>query len=437
MRQQVRSLYRPHQIQKLKRMIILGIETSCDETALSLIETDGRKNPSIKILENVVLSQIDLHREYGGVFPMMAKREHAKNLIPLFKKLLEESSLVPRLKIKVESKRRKESKTLSTFNFQLSTILEREPELLKQFLEFIPTIEKPPIDKIAVTHGPGLEPTLWVGINFAKALGEIWDIPVEPINHMEGHIFASLVKSGEETPNSKHQIPNGEKIKMRDLEFPALALLISGGHTELILIRDWHQFEIIGETRDDAVGEAFDKVARIIGLPYPGGPEISRLAEAARQKNLVSEFSFPRPMLKSPDFDFSFSGLKTSVLYTVKKLPALEDKTKMSIALEFENAVTEVLLTKTKKAIKAHGIKTLLLGGGVVANIHIREAFQNLEQENAHIKIHIPKANLTTDNALMIALASAIRKAKGTPIVSEKQIEARGNLRLGKSPQHK
>ena len=364
-------------------MIILGVETSCDETALSLIEIEAEGTATVpatvKILANNVLSQIAIHKEYGGVFPMMAKREHAKNLVPLFKKTLEEANFSDsRFKIQDSGKNPK-SDLLNPLPFTLTPLLDREPELLKQFLEFIPTIEKPPIDLIAVTIGPGLEPCLWTGLNFAKALSVAWDIPVVAANHMEGHVLVSLQKRNEELSIINYQLskPN----------FPALALLISGGHTEMVLMKKLGSYEIVGKTRDDAIGEAFDKVARILGLPYPGGPEISALAELARKSNHESrimnqEIKLPRPMIHSGDLDFSFSGLKTSVLYLVKKLPQpLDERTKMEIACEFEDSATEVIVEKVKKAIEMYGAETLILGGGVVANKNIRGAFEKLSAE--------------------------------------------------------
>ncbi len=418
-------------IDSIVNMIILGIETSCDETALSLIDiqesTNGEKR--VKILANKVLSQIELHKEYGGVMPNLAKREHGRNLVPLMEKTLREAGFL-------ESRIRNRESGIGEQNHSnilenVGMILEREQELGKLFLEFIPTIEKPPIDLIAVTAGPGLEPALWVGINFAKALSVAWDIPVVATNHMEGHILVSLLRR-----NEKLSIINFQFSKP---EFPALALLISGGHTEMVLMKDWLQYEIVGKTRDDAIGEAFDKVARILGLPYPGGPEISKLAEIERGTKLGStsksekrlNLVLPRPMLHSKNLDFSFSGLKTAVLYLVKKLPApLEDKTKSEIALEFEDSVTEVIIEKVKKAIETYGVQTLILGGGVVANKNIRKAFEKLTSEQ-NISLKLPAIDHATDNALMIAIAGYFNKNKAT---SEKtgllDLKASGNLSL-------
>jgi N6-L-threonylcarbamoyladenine synthase len=381
---------------------ILGIETSCDETAVCIIEAQGGlEKPEFKILGNALYSQISIHAQYGGVFPMLAKREHAKNLVPLFKKVLEDAGLyhlVPSHGLGSTPK--------------LKIILEREYDLYEQTLELIQNIEKPDIDAIAVTSGPGLEPALWVGINFARALGEAWGIPVIPTNHMEGHIVSVLLKE------------NGNKI-----DFPALALLISGGHTELVLMKNWLEYEVIGNTRDDAVGEAFDKVARLLGLPYPGGPQISKLAHDARVAHTTPRFTLPRPMIKSDDYDFSFSGIKTSVLYTLKKLPEITKEIKLETALEFENAVTEVLISKTKKALEEFNIKTLILGGGVIANTYIRQEFEKLIHEFPDTKLLIPEINLSTDNAVMIAMAGYINMSAGKKQVST-SIKAEGNLKL-------
>ncbi|MEK7116846.1 MAG: tRNA (adenosine(37)-N6)-threonylcarbamoyltransferase complex transferase subunit TsaD [Patescibacteria group bacterium] len=362
-------------------MIILGIETSCDETAVSIVEAEGGlEDLNFKLLGSVIHSQIEIHKQYGGVFPALAKREHIKNL-PI---VLEE--------------------TLKKANFELNKI-----------------------DLIAVTVGPGLEPSLWTGINFSEELGKKWHIPVIGTNHMEGHIASVLFKA-EENPK-------------KNLEFPALALLISGGHTELVFLKSWAEKEKIGETQDDAVGEAFDKVARMLGLPYPGGPEISKLAEEARIKNIKLETKFPRPMIHSKDFNFSFSGLKTAVLYYLRDKKEIN---KLAVAREFEDAVIETLISKTKKAIERVSkgtfwdrnslkvpfdtLKTLIIGGGVIANKALRENFLNLKEDYPGVEILIPEKSLTTDNATMIAAAGYIEyltnKKPGV------ELKAQGNLNI-------
>lgn len=395
-------------------MKILSIETSCDETALSILEATGSiKKPAFKILANEVASQIELHTQYGGVFPMMAKREHSKAAIPLLKKILKDARLWSakiknqnvKFEIKIENKIKK--------------ILEREPELLAQFLEYIPTINIPKLDLIAVTSGPGLEPALWVGISFAKALSVAWNLPVMPVNHMEGHVVSSLLKAREKKEG---------KEKIQPVSFPAISLLISGGHTELVLMKDWMKYTVIGETVDDAAGEAFDKVARMMDLPYPGGPEISKLAKEGKE-NL--NIQLPRPMIHSPNFNFSFSGLKTAVLYLIRKIGPLDAQTKKDIAREFENAVTDVLVKKTTKAIEKYKTKTLLLGGGVASNEKIKRAFKDLQKETfPKMKMYFPRKDLSTDNSLMIGMVGYFRFLKNKKGKNPASIKAQGNLKI-------
>jgi N6-L-threonylcarbamoyladenine synthase len=236
-------------------MKLLGIETSCDETAVCIIAAEGNFGAEFRynILGNALLSQATLHAKFGGVFPNLAKREHAKNLVPILKEALGQAG-----ELRLDQS--------SPATASLKALLVREPELLEQLEAFLQTHAKPDVDAIAVTAGPGLEPALWVGINFAKALSFAWNIPIVAANHMEGHIVLSMMG----------------KERLAPFEFPALALLISGGHTELVLSKEFGTYQPIGQTRDDAAGEAFDKVARMLELPYPGGPEISRLAEEAR-----------------------------------------------------------------------------------------------------------------------------------------------------------
>ena len=370
-------------------MKILAIETSCDETAISIIDARGGFGaPKFTVLSNQLFSQASIHAKYGGVFPNVAKREHSKSLVPLLKLALKEA--------KMSEKRKKSLLSEKDANFYKET-LSREHELLEQFLIFIKTAKKPKIDIIAVTEGPGLEPALWVGINFAKALSHAWNIPIVPINHMEGHIVAALLDTSQKK----------DEIAIPKINFPVLALLISGGHTELVLMKTWLKYKILGRTRDDAVGEAFDKVARMLKMPYPGGPHISRLAESVADGS--SRFPLPRPMLHSDDFDFSFSGLKTAVLYTVRKIPRLTPKMKAEIANEFENAVVDVLLKKTLRAVKKYKAKTILIGGGVSANKRIRTQFKNATENLPNTAFCAPKQELSTDNALMIAVAAYFR----------------------------
>ncbi len=387
-------------------MRILAIETSCDETAVSVIEaTGGFTRPHFTVLAHLVSSQVKLHAEWGGVVPSLAKREHSKNLLPLVVEALRTA------KVPVASREKTGHQlTLATIE-EIREILEREPELLSFFLDTVPALTVPDIDAIAVTQGPGLEPALWVGINCAKALSKSWNAPVIPVNHMEGHIVSVLT-----SPESK-------------VNFPAIALLISGGHTELVLVRDWHDYKILGQTRDDAVGEAFDKVARILGLPYPGGPEISRLAETEPERE--RDFRLPRPMMESGDFDFSFSGLKTAVLYLARKKEPLSNIDKVEIATEFQEAVIDVLLRKSVKAIEAYQPKTFIIGGGVIANQRLRQAFKEyLDDEYPKIKLLVPEAALTTDNATMIGLAAYFRALEQKELTTDFSLAAKGNLSL-------
>ena len=373
-------------------MKILAIETSCDETAIAILEAKGdEKNAEFTVLGNALLSQAELHQPYGGVYPTLAKREHLKNLPHMF------------------------AQALAQANASMQEI-----------------------DAIAVTAGPGLEPALWVGINFAKALALVWDKPIVAVNHMEGHIFASLIRCEE---GARDEVIGNSTItyNLQPITFPLLALLISGGHTELVLMKEWLNYELVGQTRDDAVGEAYDKVARMLGLPYPGGPEISRLAEEIRHalKDLGGHssdegpprsFILPRPMIDSGTCDFSFAGLKTAVLYLLKKIPDISEKEKQQIAHEFENAVTEVLWKKTALALEQTNARTLVIGGGVSANTHIRRAFkENVSREFPDVTLKIPSAELTTDNAIMIAIAGFYRDLRHEFVT---EITANGNLSL-------
>ncbi len=386
-------------------MRILAIETSCDETAVSVVETIGDfPNATYRVLGNALYSQIETHREYGGVYPNVAKREHTKKLVPMLKKAVDEANLEIHNSDPLIGDERKE----------IEVLLMREGSLADDLITFAEIIGIPNIDLIAVTEGPGLEPALWVGVNFAKALATLWKKPLVGVNHMEGHVISSLFQND----------------TLPTITFPLLSLLISGGHTELVLSKEWGSYELIGQTRDDAVGEAFDKVARLLGLPYPGGPEISKLAKEARDEDISTDTKLPRPMLTAHNFDFSFSGLKTAVLYASrgKKLSETE---KRGLAREFEDAATEVLLKKTLRALEETGAKTLAVGGGVSANEYIRKTFEEALTEQ-QIPLYFPSRSLSTDNAIMIALA-AHTKVSVHPEALEKpfdELVAKGNLSL-------
>jgi N6-L-threonylcarbamoyladenine synthase len=376
-------------------MILLSIETSCDETAVSIVKRARGKNIRFEVLSHKVLSQVDLHAQYGGVFPALAKREHARALTQLIAECLHEADLLTeRANIHhLENAKRK----------KLETLLEREGEMLTAMKVMFEGIQKPALDAIAVTMGPGLEPALWVGINAALAIHLIWDIPVYPINHMEGHVVASVLSK----KDVLYEIP--------EIDLPACALLISGGHTEIVRMSKWRSYKVIGKTKDDAVGEAFDKAARMLDLPYPGGPEISRLAEHARNEGLVvdEDLRLPRPMLHSGDLHFSFSGLKTAVLTRVKKNEPLSDTKKKMLALEFENAATDVIVAKVKQAMYETRAKTLIIGGGVSANTHIRFALKELADSEG-FTLYVPDRALSTDNGLMIASTGLLHLALGS-----------------------
>ncbi len=398
-------------LKKNEAMKILSIETSCDETAICVLEAEGEvESPVFKILGNSLYSQVNTHREYGGVYPKLAKREHAKNLIPLLKNVLVEAYNSLSYDISYDKE---------LWN-EIEKILEREEGLFESFKKFLENVKNPGIEAIGVTAGPGLEPALWVGISCAKALGKLWNIPVIGTNHMEGHIASILVSNPDE----------------RDFQFPALSLLISGGHTELVKIASWGDYEVIGETRDDAVGEAFDKAARMMKLPYPGGPEISKLAAVAREKKYTHMAKLPRPMINSKDLNFSFSGLKTAVLYYLRDNIVDTEETRADLAREFEDAVIEVLLSKTRTALEDRDFKTLIIAGGVIANKKLRDDFMQLEREFPGLIVKVPEKSLSTDNAIMIACATYINICLFPDILTKSRgIIARGNLKLGVNTQ--
>lgn len=436
-------------------MKILSIETSCDETAVSIIEATGdAKSPSFKILGNGLYSQIEKHVKFGGVMPTLAKREHAKNLVPLLKKASDDAfdnaenfslKFAP-ANISLDDEIKKDAEK----------ILSREDGLYEDLINFLETNELIDIDCIAVTEGPGLEPALWVGVSFAKALAVILNKPLVAVNHMEGHIVSVLMGSGVAS--------DSEVDRSANVNFPALALLISGGHTELVHIKNWHEYKIVGQTQDDAVGEAFDKVARMLDLQYPGGPKVSKLAGKWREqtdninianseeksavqkddtekaeKSVKNIWTLPRPMIHSKDYNFSFSGLKTAVLYALKKKveadgPIFEQEKEMLCA-EFEDAVTEVLVKKTKEALINLEAKTLIIGGGVIANAFIKSAMEKMVAEintetQASVKMYAPSIDMSTDNSVMIGIAGYLRYLAGFVENNPRELTAKGGLSL-------
>lgn len=431
-------------------MKILAVETSCDETAIAIAEFSGsKKKPQINVLSSIVSSQVKLHRKFGGVVPNLAKREHQRNLVPILLRALREAHL---FELGIKNNELGGAKNIHNSKFIiLNSILEREQDLFARIREYILPLTPPQIDAIAVTYGPGLAPALWVGVNFAKALAYLWGKPLMPINHMAGHLYSAFL-----------QKPENSRFQILDSKFPALALLVSGGHTELVLMRGHPvrgnasngaggKFKILGETLDDAAGEAFDKVARLLGFPYPGGPQISALAEVSqtnadktqtnaeistgqRKSALAgkglreSALRLPRPMINSRDYNFSFSGLKTAVLYLTRDLGVKKTrKLRPLIAKEFQDAVVEVLVKKTIRAAKEYKVKTVLLGGGVAANKKLRKDLaQTLAREIPSAQCLVPSASLTGDNALMIALAAYFTGKKK----ALDKVGANANLRL-------
>ena len=329
-------------------MIVLGIETSCDETGVALYDTspwETGKPAFLGILGQGLHSQIAMHRDYGGVVPELASRDHIRRVLPLLDQSLVQSGL-----------------------------------------------KLGDIDAIAFTQGPGLAGALLVGSAFAKSLAQGLNLPTIGVHHLEGHLLSPLL--GQTAP-----------------QFPFIALLVSGGHTQLMKVSGIGQYELLGETLDDAAGEAFDKTAKLLGLDYPGGAAISKLAEKGR----VGIFDLPRPMLHSGDLDFSFSGLKTAVLNQVKKFEAqsVTDPTKVAqfhadLARSFVDAIVAVLVSKSEKALKQTGCKHLILAGGVGANLQLRNALNEKAIKNG-FEVHYPPLELCTDNGVMIAFAGALR----------------------------
>jgi len=360
---------------------ILAIETSCDETGLALLQQRGQ---TIEVLDQSLASQVDIHQATGGIVPEVAAREHVTIIQPMLKQLLINNGL-----------------------------------------------KSNNIDAIAVTVGPGLMPALSIGVTTAQTLAYAWQKPIVPVHHLEGHIYSALLA---EASNAKLPITNFPRcergparwrwqLSNNDHLFPALALIVSGGHTMLIQMTDHLQYKILGSTRDDAVGEAFDKVARMLGLGYPGGPEISTAAEQGSS----TAYKFARPMLRSNDLDFSFSGLKTEVLYKWRDLDQTP-KTLHDIAASFQQAAVDSLTAKTEQAIEQTSPHLLLLAGGVAANQLLRQAMQQLANQK-QLTLQISPLEQCGDNALMIGLAAmfAYQAGRISPW-SEVDSQARVNI---------
>ena len=396
-------------------MKILAFETSCDETAVAVVEAEGEPDAmTFRVLGNALFSQASLHQEYGGVFPSLAKREHAKNLMPLLQAALTEAQLWEEVPHPLPEEERR----------HLEKLLRREPDLARALVALVARIAAPSVDALAVTTGPGLEPALWVGVNAGRALAHVWRLPFIPTNHLEGHLISALTKPLDDRSYS-----------LSEVAFPVLGLIISGGHTEMVYMEDWHAYRRIGGTRDDALGEAYDKVARMLDLPYPGGPRISRMANTARKEGLEAPFDLPRPMLHSDDHDFSFSGLKTAVLYTLKEYkkqhPELTQEDKRLFALEFENAVFDVIAMKVSRALKLYDAKTLVVAGGVSANLTLRKMLTLLvEKHYPDVTVAFYEPELATDNAVMIAMAAALRADGALAPEDLDSVRAAGALKL-------
>ncbi len=344
-------------------MIIFSIETSCDDTSVAVVKTRGKTNPRFEILSNIVSSQIKDHAKFGGIVPNLAARLHLENINICIDKALSVAGISP-------------SK----------------------------------IDLITVTRGPGLIPALLIGTQVARTLSYLWKKPIIGVNHMEGHIYANWI-------NEKSS---------SDIKFPILNLVVSGGHTMLVLMEDHFKYNIVGQTRDDAVGESFDKVARLLNLGYPGGPIIEKLAKKYKGKKI----DLPRPMMHSKDFDFSFSGLKTAVLYEIRKRKRMTSNFQEKMSASFQQSAIDVLIYKTIKASKEYGAKTVMLSGGVSANKTLQAQFEyEIKKNIPNTKFIVPDIGLSTDNAVMIAIAGFYRYNNGE-LDFWKKIKADPNLSL-------
>lgn len=323
-------------------MTILGIETSCDETGAAIIKGTTKDKP-VTLVSNTLATSLSLHAKTGGIIPEEAAREQLKVILPVIEETLKD-------------------------------------------------IKKNDIDAIAVTHGPGLIGSLLVGIETAKTLSYLWDKPLIPVNHLFGHIYANFISD----QDNLSTLPR----------FPSLALVVSGGHTDLVLLKENTDVLVIGSTRDDAAGEAFDKIGRLLGLSYPAGAKISEKAKYGNAAN----FPLPRPMKHSGDFDFSFSGLKTAVFNKVQTITNLTEEISNDVCASVEQAVVDVLVYKTLQAAQTYSVSSVLLGGGVSANTMLKTTLREELKKNYNLNLFVPKPKLCTDNAAMIAAAGFYRQ---------------------------
>ena len=367
----------------MKRPKILAIDTSCDETCAAV--SCGRK-----ILSNVISSQINIHQEYGGVVPHLAKRAHQDKIAWVVKEALQRAKLTRQIQI---------------LPAQSDSVHEQAKFRIAESLS-----------AVAVTIGPGLAPALEVGIAFAKKLALKYKKPLIAVNHMEGHLLSSLAK-----PNTS-EVKSASWRTTSEVDFPALGLLASGGHTQLVLVKSIGNYELLGETLDDAAGEALDKLAQMLKLGYPGGPIIEQLAKLGNPDAI----NLPIPMQHSQDLNFSFSGLKTAALYIIQKkgselLESSEPRFAYNMCAAFQQAIAKSLIIKLSKALAIYQPKSLLLGGGVFANLYFRAQIRSMAKQHA-LPLYFPYSKkLFTDNAAMIAVAAFFRFNKGESFVKDIQ----------------
>jgi len=394
-------------------MKILSIETSCDETAAAVVESTSDKS-FVKLLSQSLATSLSQHAQTGGIIPEMAAREQIKCIIPVIYEALEKANLLPKEVEGPADAQRNAVKRASAGGAAFA----KQVSLGRNDRQDPEKIFTPNIDAIAVTYGPGLIGSLLVGVETAKTLSYVWNKPLIPVNHLFGHIYANWIDLSLSEENQQAFQPPS---------FPAIALVVSGGHTDLVLMKSHTNITWLGGTRDDAAGECFDKCARLLGYQYPGGPKISQLAEKGNAKN----FLLPRPMIGSHDSNFSFSGLKTAFLNATRQnFPILRttsekigwqqiafeetlDEQKKQILYDLcaslQEAIVAVLVKKTIQAAEKFHVKSILLSGGVAANQKLVDTFKQ-KIANQNFKLFVPSKNLCTDNAAMIGAAAFFRK---------------------------